>query len=136
MPVSKTSLAQDFLGLARRTAARRHGGVDVSARPDLHHPPRQPITVPDAVPPHLTVDRSAVPDTDTAARGLAMPRRTTTRAQTRAQAIDDERAYNVAVLRAEAEERERQQVENRESACEEGYFPAWPRPPGDDPPPF
>ena len=42
----------------------------------------------------VTVVHSAAPHPDSAARGLAMPRRTTTRAQNRTQAINEERARN------------------------------------------
>jgi hypothetical protein len=81
-------------------------------------------------------DRSTVPTTDAAARTLAMPRRTTTRAQNRTQAINDERRHNQTLIQAEADERN-QQRENDGNACDEGYFPTRPPPPNqDDPAPF
>jgi hypothetical protein len=46
-----------------------------------------------------------IPDTATPGRALAMPRRTKTRAQNRAQAIDDERRHNQAAMEAEAAQR-------------------------------
>jgi hypothetical protein len=79
--------------------------------------------------------------TNGSARGLAMPRRATTRAQNRTHAINEERRINEAALYAEAEEEARQQRAQREdpgSDCAESYFPSWPRPPSphDDPAPF
>jgi len=81
--------------------------------------------------------------TDPAARGLAMPRRTQTRAQNRTQAITDERRLNQILVDAETEERmrNRQQGDDPDrspgSACDEGYFPTRSRPPrDDDPAPF
>jgi hypothetical protein len=47
------------------------------------------------------------PATNDPARGLAMPRRTTTRAQNRTKAINDERAHNQTFVDAEAAERNR-----------------------------
>jgi hypothetical protein len=68
-------------------------------------------------------------DTDATNRALAMPRRQTTRAQNRAQAINDERRHNEHTIRAEAE----QQARDRHRAGD----PTRPRPPSDDdPPPF
>ena len=63
--------------------------------------------------------------TNSAARGLAMPRRTHTRTQNRAQAITEERARN-------GEHHERP-----ENDYNDAYFPSRPRPPcSDDPPTF
>jgi hypothetical protein len=87
----------------------------------------------------VTVDPAAVPTaTDDAARALAMPRRKTTRAHNRAQAIDEERCYNEQALHAEAEEHARQQHENSHTDSGNLYFPSRPRPPSrhDPPPPF
>ena len=67
-------------------------------------------------------------------RTLAMPRRTTTRTQNRTHAITDERRYNEASLRAEADEHARQQRENPGNDYNETDFLAWPRPPSDDDP--
>jgi len=95
--------------------------------------PTAPVTVRD------------VPDTNPGTnRGLAMPKRTATRAQNRTHAIDEERRFNEAALHAEAEEHARQQREQREQSahpgndCAETHFPSWPRPPSDDndPAPF
>jgi hypothetical protein len=71
---------------------------------------------------------SAAPAGDTAARGLAMPQRKTTRAQNRAQSIDDERRFNAALVQAEAEHRSRDR--------ERSEVPSRPPPSYDDPPPF
>ena len=46
MSVPKTPLAQNLRWLARPTVARRHRGLGLTTRADLHHPPRQPNTVP------------------------------------------------------------------------------------------
>jgi len=76
------------------------------------------------------------PDTD-ANRTLAMPRRTTTRAQNRTQAINAERRYNEHAIQAEAEQRGREQRDRPENDWKDAYFPSWPHPPDDDePPPF
>jgi hypothetical protein len=49
--------------------------------------------------PTAPVTTDATPATaNDAARGLAMPRRNTTRAQNRAQAIDDERRHNADIV--------------------------------------
>jgi hypothetical protein len=56
-------------------------------------------------------------------RGLKMPRRTSTRAQSRANRIDTERARN------------RELRLSTETACDDAYFPTRP-PPEHDPPPF
>jgi hypothetical protein len=80
-----------------------------------------------------------IPDTATPGRALAMPRRTTTRAQTRAQAINDERRHNQTVIDTEAAERARTRQQGRDTltGCDEAYFASRPRVPGnDDPPPF
>ncbi|MFI5505903.1 DUF222 domain-containing protein [Mycobacterium sp. NPDC051804] len=84
----------------------------------------------------VTVVHSDTPHT--AARGLAMPRRTTTRAQNRAQAIKDERQFNQTLLQTQAEQRAREQEQSQKprTDCESAYFPTRPPPPGDDPPPF
>ncbi|ORB64700.1 HNH endonuclease signature motif containing protein [Mycolicibacterium tusciae] len=76
--------------------------------------------------------------TEPAARGLAMPRRTATRAQNRTQAINDERRYNQTLIHTEAEERTRnQQQEDAGNDCGDSYFPTRPPPPSDhDPAPF
>jgi hypothetical protein len=68
----------------------------------------------------VTVVHSAAPHPDSVARGLAIPRRTTTRAQNRTQAINEERARN------------RHQREHPGNNCDETYFRLRPRPPGDD----
>ncbi|MFI5506341.1 DUF222 domain-containing protein [Mycobacterium sp. NPDC051804] len=76
--------------------------------------------------------------TDPAARGLAMPRRKTTRAHNRADAINDERRFNKTLIQAEAEQRahERQQQDTG-TDCESAYSPSRPPPSyDDDPPPF
>ena len=92
--------------------------------------------------PTAPVTTRDIPDTDPGTnRGLAMPRRTTTRAQNRAEAITEERTHNEAALQAEAEEQaqqQREQNEHPETDCAETYLPSWPRPPGDydDPAPF
>ncbi|BBY93293.1 hypothetical protein MGALJ_29620 [Mycobacterium gallinarum] len=92
--------------------------------------PTAPVTVRDA------------PDTTPGTnRGLAMPRRTATRAQNRTHAIDEERRFNEVALHAEAQEHARQQHEQGEQPendYAETYFPSWPRPPSDDddPAPF
>jgi hypothetical protein len=57
-------------------------------------------------------------------RGLMMPRRTSTRAQDRANRIDAERARNKELR------------ESSENACGDAYFPSRPPPGDDDPPPF
>src|SRR6185295_15875540 len=54
MRVPKTPPAQNVLGLVGSTATRRHRAMDCAQRPDLHHPPRQPATVPHPVHPHRT----------------------------------------------------------------------------------
>ncbi|BBZ19705.1 HNH endonuclease signature motif containing protein [Mycolicibacterium gadium] len=83
--------------------------------------------------------RSTPPTTDPA-RGLAMPRRTTTRAQNRTQAINDERRHNQTLIHTEAEQRARNQHnpgDSPENDCDNTYFPTRPRPPSDhDPAPF
>ncbi|MBY0288471.1 MAG: hypothetical protein K2X52_15185, partial [Mycobacteriaceae bacterium] len=71
----------------------------------------------------LRVDHSTAPTagTDITARGLAMPRRTQTRAQNRTQAINDERRHNQTLIHAEAQQ----------------HFPTRPPPPShNDPAPF
>ncbi|MFI5506627.1 DUF222 domain-containing protein [Mycobacterium sp. NPDC051804] len=76
--------------------------------------------------------------TDPAARGLAMPRRKTTRAHNRTKAINDERRFNQTLIQAEAEQRahERQQQDTGID-CESAYSPSRPPPSyDDDPPPF
>jgi len=83
--------------------------------------------------------RDALATNNARGRTLAMPRRTTTRTQNRTHAITDERRYNEASLRAEADEHARQQRENPGNDYNESYFLAWPRPPSDhddDPAPF
>jgi hypothetical protein len=86
----------------------------------------------------VTTRDSAVSSADdTAARRLAMPRRTATRTHNRTQAIDDERHHNEQALQAEAQARARQQGKDPETACNKTYSPSRPRPPSDeDPPPF
>jgi hypothetical protein len=69
-------------------------------------------------------------------RTLAMPRRTTTRAHNRTQALNDQRRHNEAALGAEAEQCAQQQRKNPGNDWEQTYFPSRPRPPGDDLPPF
>jgi hypothetical protein len=54
-----------------------------------------------------------------------MPRRTKTRAENRAQAIDDERARNQEL---------RENPEDSGNACDDAYFRFRPRPPRDDDP--
>jgi len=77
-----------------------------------------------------TVKYSAVP-ADPAARGLAMPRRKTTRTQDRTQAINEERRFNEALIQAEAEQ------QKPGNDWRTTYFPTRPPLPGDhDPPPF
>jgi hypothetical protein len=67
------------------------------------------------------------PDSDATNRTLAMPRRKTTRAQNRAQSIDDERRHNEHTIQAQAEQRARDWAGD----------PTRPRPPSyDDPAPF
>jgi hypothetical protein len=66
-----------------------------------------------------------------------MPRRNRTRAQNRAQAINDERHHNQQALQAEAEELARQQRKHPGNTREETHFASTPRSAGDpDPPPF
>ena len=80
-----------------------------------------------------------LPHTNDSSRGLAMPRRTQTRAQNRTHAINDERRSNQTLIQAEAEQqaREREQTQKPGSTWQSTYFPSRPRPPGDDdPPPF
>ncbi|MFI5510658.1 DUF222 domain-containing protein [Mycobacterium sp. NPDC051804] len=78
--------------------------------------------------------------TDPAARGLAMPRRQTTRAQNRTKAIDEERRFNQTLIQAEAEqrarEREREQSQDPGTDWGSAHFPSRPPPSYDDPPPF
>jgi hypothetical protein len=86
----------------------------------------------------ITVPGTAEATNNYSARTLAMPRRETTRAHNRTQAINDERRHNEAALRADAEERTRHQRQNPGNNWEQPYLAAWPRPPSydDDPPPF
>ena len=90
--------------------------------------------------PTAPVAKVAAPHTDGAARTLAMPRRTNTRAENRTQAITDERTRNEAAIQAEAEQRarDRRQREDSENDDNDAYFPSRPRPPSDgyDPAPF
>ncbi|MDG5484928.1 HNH endonuclease signature motif containing protein [Mycolicibacterium gadium] len=78
--------------------------------------------------------------TDAAARTLAMPRRTTTRAQNRTQAINDERRHNQTLIHTEAEQHARNQHNpgnSPENEYDNTYFPTRPRPPSNhDPAPF
>ncbi|MCV7302935.1 HNH endonuclease, partial [Mycobacterium barrassiae] len=79
---------------------------------------------------------SAAPVTSDAHRGLAMPRRASTRAQNRAKAIDDERAHNQAARHAETQQA-REPVDKPQPEWVNDYFPPTPPPPNDnDPPPF
>ncbi|HEX9834470.1 MAG TPA: DUF222 domain-containing protein [Mycobacterium sp.] len=83
---------------------------------------------------------SDIPDTPAPGRALAMPRRTNTRAQNRAAAIDAERRANQTAIHTEAAERvrNRQQRQDPENARDDAYLAAYfasrPRPPGDDDP--
>ncbi|WP_041301771.1 HNH endonuclease signature motif containing protein [Mycolicibacterium rhodesiae] len=87
--------------------------------------------------PTAPVTVRVTPDPDTTNRTLAMPRRTTTRAHNRSQAINDERRHNEHTIQTEAEAHRQKQRENAENNWEDAYFPFHPRPPsGDDPPPF
>ena len=52
MFVPKTPPAQNILGLARPPTPRWHGGVDLTARAELHHPSGQSAVVPAPVPAH------------------------------------------------------------------------------------
>ena len=81
--------AQNILGLARPPTPRRHGGVDLTARTELHHPSGQPAVVPAPVPAHRSGHRPRHTGrrpghAETTGRGLMMPRRKQTRAQQRA----------------------------------------------------
>ena len=98
MSVPKTPPAQNILGLARPPTPRRHGGVDLTARADLHHPPRQSAVVPQPVPAHRGGHRPRefrdTSGTTATTRGLMMPRRKQTRAEQRAKDIADQRRAN------------------------------------------
>ncbi|MFI5506339.1 hypothetical protein ACIA48_02645 [Mycobacterium sp. NPDC051804] len=85
----------------------------------------------------IAVNHSAAPAADPAARGMAMPRRKTTRAQNRADAINDERRFNKTLIQAEAEQRARErQQQDTGTDCESVYSPSRPPPSYDDDPPF
>ncbi|AEV72285.1 protein of unknown function DUF222 [Mycolicibacterium rhodesiae NBB3] len=88
--------------------------------------------------PTAPVTVRVTPDPDTTNRTLAMPRRTTTRAHNRSQAINDERRDNEHTIQAEAEAHRQKQRENAGNDCDNAYFPTHPRPPSndDDPAPF
>ena len=98
--------------------------------------PGSRILFPTLCKPTAPITQVDAPSTS-AGRALAMPRRKATRAQNRAQAINDERRHNQILIQAEAEARARQQREDPENACDETYYPSRRRPAGDhDPPPF
>jgi hypothetical protein len=84
----------------------------------------------------VTVAPSAGDHTATAARTLAMPRRSQSRAHNRAQSIDEERRFNHTLIQAEAEEHERnrQQHADDRTDCGKAYFATRPRPPDEDEP--
>ena len=72
-------------------------------------------------------------------RGLMMPRRTATRAETRTKAIDDERTHNQTAIDIEAEHRARNREQRQDpgNTGDDSYFPSRPRPPsGEDRAPF
>ncbi|ORB60655.1 hypothetical protein BST47_29720, partial [Mycolicibacterium tusciae] len=63
--------------------------------------------------------------------------RTTTRAQNRTQAINDERRHNQTLIHTEAHERNQQRQADAGNNCDDNYFPTRPPPPSDhDPAPF
>ena len=103
MSVPKTPPTQNLRRLARPTMARRHRHLDLTARADLHHPPREPTAVPHPVPTHRSsrYARDARHYPGTTNCGLMMPRRTHTRAQNRNKAINDERRYNARAIQTD-----------------------------------
>ncbi len=57
MSMPKTPPTQNLRRLARHTVIRRHRHMDLTARTDLHHPPRQPTPLPDPVQTHRSRGR-------------------------------------------------------------------------------
>ena len=96
MPMPKTPPTQNLRRLARPTMARRHRRVDLTARADLHHPPRQPNTIPHPVQTHRShvapSGRCAATQQRAQTAPRQMPRRTTNPcAKTAPQRIEAER---------------------------------------------
>ncbi|WP_207569321.1 HNH endonuclease signature motif containing protein, partial [Mycolicibacterium moriokaense] len=85
----------------------------------------------------LTTTNPDAPATSEAARRLAMPRRSATRAQNRAKTIDTQRAHNHAAIQAQARAHDQQADKTRTRWGVNDYFPPTPPPPDPhDPPPF
>ena len=90
----KHHLLKTFGGWHDQQLARRHRGMDLTARAALHHPPRQPNTVPHPVPTHRTRHHVDAPQAPPPAAHWPCPDAQHTRAQNRTQAINDERRHN------------------------------------------
>ena len=63
MSLSRTSFAEDVLGLAGRTTARRDGDLDVSGRGEVRHHRGQCVTVSVVVPAHCSAARAGAEPT-------------------------------------------------------------------------